>query len=262
MPIISVIMSVYNTSPDYLEKAINSVLNQTISDFEFIVYNDGSNLACTNDLYKLSKIDCRIKFINCEKNNGLAFALNQCIKIANGDYIARMDSDDICSKYRFERQLNFLKENNLDLVGCCMKYFDESGIRGEENYVEFITKKDFLYNSPISHPTAFGKREVFLKLYNEKKYCGRVEDYEFFMRVFFNRFNLGNLQEKLYFFRENNEAVARRKYKYRIHEFYIRLIWFSKLHLLIPKGIFYCFKPLLVGLIPKQIYFKIRKKRK
>jgi len=123
-PLISVVMSVYNGEA-FLEEAINSVLNQSLTNFEFIIINDGS----TDSSLKIIKsfTDSRIKIIN-QKNLGLSKALNKGIKEANGKFIARMDSDDISLPLRFEKQIDFLNKNpNCVLVGTNAHIIDLKG---------------------------------------------------------------------------------------------------------------------------------------
>jgi glycosyltransferase involved in cell wall biosynthesis len=122
---ISVVMSVYN-GEKYLREAIDSVLQQSYRDFEFIIVNDGStdNSAAIINSYR----DNRIKVVE-QKNSGLAAALNVGINISRGKYIARMDADDICLPPRFERQLEFLERNpDHVLVGANAEVIDQDGI--------------------------------------------------------------------------------------------------------------------------------------
>ena len=102
MALISVVMGVYNQSNfEQFDKAVNSVLNQTLSDLEFLIYNDGSNQRVTDYIRALAQRDERIRIIESEENKGLAHALNECIRYARGSYIARMDADDIAKPERF-----------------------------------------------------------------------------------------------------------------------------------------------------------------
>lgn len=117
MPKISVLMPVYNTQEDYLREAISSILNQTYSDFEFIIINDGS----TNNAKEviLSYQDERIKYYENSKNLGVIKTLNKGLVLADGEYIARMDSDDISNPKRLEISLNFMEENpDVGAAGC------------------------------------------------------------------------------------------------------------------------------------------------
>ena len=120
--------------------------------------------------------------------------------------------------------------------------------------------QDFLFNSPIVHPGVMAKKEVFLLVngYSYKKNRIRVEDYDMFMKMFAKGVRMYNIQEKLLNYRDDRENTKRRKkYKYRINEFIVRITGFKKLKLY-PIGIIYAFKPLIVGLIPVSIIRKIR----
>ena len=110
LPMISVIMGVYNQQDiDAFEKSVQSVLAQTYKNFEFIIYNDGSSIKEVNTyIYGLKNRDTRIHVIGSETNHGLGYALNRCIDIARGKYLARMDADDISYPTRFEEEINFI----------------------------------------------------------------------------------------------------------------------------------------------------------
>ena len=116
-PKVSVIMSVYN-SDKFLSESIESILNQTFRDFEFIIINDCSTDKSLDIIKKYSKNDNRIVLIENENNIGLTKSLNKGVKIAKGNYIARIDADDTALNNRFEVQYNFLEKNkNIFLVG-------------------------------------------------------------------------------------------------------------------------------------------------
>lgn len=108
-PMISVIMGVYNQQDlEVFEKAVNSVLQQTYRNFEFLIYNDGSSIKKVNTYMKeLENKDSRIRVIGSKANHGLGYALNQCIASARGKYLARMDADDISHPKRFEEEISF-----------------------------------------------------------------------------------------------------------------------------------------------------------
>src|SRR5688500_15226048 len=124
-PAISVVMSAYN-SDKYIAKAIESILNQTFKDFEFIIINDGSKDESLKIIKRYGKKDKRIVLIDNKKNLGLIKSLNKGLKIAKGKYIARMDSDDIAMPQRFKIQLDYLDKNrNIFLVGTSFEQIDK-----------------------------------------------------------------------------------------------------------------------------------------
>lgn len=262
---VSIIMGIYNIqTKKILEKAINSILNQTYRNIEFIIVDDGSN----NDTYKwakdITKNDYRVKLIKNEKNIGLTKTLNVALKHSTGKYIARMDGDDYCDLNRIKKQVDFLKKNTeFSLVASNMYLFDKNGIWGERINNEIVCKNDFLFTSPIPHPTILTYKWCYDKVdgYKEKWYTNRNEDYDIFMRMFANDIHMYIMNDKMYYYREDEICYSKRKYRYRFNEFVVRLKGFYLLNLY-PKGIIYVVKPLIVGLIPQKILKKLRSLRR
>ncbi len=261
---ISVIMGAYNIGKnDVLYKAINSILKQTFENFEFIICDDGSNDGTFNLLKEISKKDSRIIIISNEKNLGLAATLNRCLEKAKGIYIARMDADDISLPDRLEREYKVLKNNDdYSFVGCGAFYFNSSGVYGKRILKENPNNRDFLFNSPFMHPTILIKKEVLLEVggYRISNETTRMEDYDLFMRLYLHNHKGYNIQECLYLYREDYVSLKKRKYKYRIDEAIVRYKGFKSLNLL-PAGIIFVLKPLLVGLIPGRLLARIRMHR-
>ena len=262
MPEISILMSIYNTkNKDYLKKSLSSIFNQSFQDFELIIYDDGSTNDCFNWVKDICKNRNNVIFLHSDENKGLAHALNCCLKVSRGKYIARMDDDDFCSLDRLSKQLNFLKNNNFDLVTCNVNLFDDRGIYSRIIRKSSICKEDFLKNSPITHAAIVAKKYCFdiVNGYNEEKICCRVEDYDLFMRMFAKGVKMYNLEECLYNWRLDKDAYKRRQiFKYRINEFLIRVRGFRLLGLY-PKGLIYIFKPIILSIIPIRIFNKMRK---
>ena len=180
-PKISVIMPTFNADL-YLKKAIDSILNQTFEDFEFIIINDGS----TDDTKNIidSYNDKRIKVINNNSNIGLSDSLNIGKDLALGEYIARQDADDISELNRFFLQIRYLEKNNLDLVDSNIVFIDE-----KDNYLEDYAYRKYSPNETFSHlffyeivhESIMCKRSLFNKC--GIKYCNRpAEDYDLFIR--------------------------------------------------------------------------------
>ncbi len=263
---VSIIMGIYKMAKkDIIVKlAIDSILNQTYRDFEFIICDDGSNDGTYELVKNLTKKDKRVVLIKNDKNRGLAFSLNHCISIAKGKYIARMDADDISVLNRLEKEIRFL-ENHKEyaVVGCNMFYMNEKGIWGKRILAEKPNKKSFLFTSPFAHPTIVMRKEVLKKLngYRVEKITRRLEDYDLFMRLYAKGYKGYNIQEFLYQFREDTDAFKRRAYKYRWDEVKIRYRGFKELNLL-PKGFIYVIKPLIIGLIPQRYLSILRNLRK
>lgn len=260
---ISVIMSVYNTK-DYnmLKQAIDSILDQTYKNFEFIICDDGSDDSTYDYLVEFAKKDKRIIIIQNKDNLTLGPALNHCLAVARYPYIARMDADDISLPNRLEVQLEYL-ENHKDvaLVGSNVKLMnDNSEVVGSRKYPTFLEKKDFINNCAICHPTIMIRKNVLEKMrgYSKKKVHIRVEDYELFLRMITKDYKMVNLENELFLYRQNMRNCKQSKYKYCINEYKLREEYIPKLS---NKKVssYYFIKPLIVGLIPKVIYMKLKK---
>lgn len=178
---VSVIMSTYKTPDEFLEKAINSILNQTYKNIEFVIVCDGDKEEY-NDIKKIK--DNRIKVILNKMNRGLPYSLNLAIKNSTGDYIARMDSDDIAINDRIEKQVEFLEKNKK--VGVCgteaLLFGAKTGKKGV--YLKSIDeiKIQILYKATLIHPTIMARKEVFQEFqYNEKFIY--AQDFEMWSRV-------------------------------------------------------------------------------
>jgi glycosyltransferase EpsE len=262
MPEISVIMGIYNTHNETMVKlAINSILNQTYNNFELIICDDGSTDGTYDLVKKLTEHDGRVILIKNKVNQGLAKTLNNCLEIAKGKYIARMDADDISVLNRFEKQIEFLnKYFEYDLVGSNIVLFDQNGDWGFRSTSEFPGKRDFLFGSPFVHPSILIRKEVMDALggYRIDKETLRCEDYDLFMRFYAQGKKGYNIQEPLLKFREDKGAYKRRRYKFRYDEAKVRYKGFKMLELM-PIGYLYTIKPLIVGIIPQEILALLRR---
>jgi len=210
-PLISVVMPVYN-GEKYLNEAIDSILNQTFTDFEFIIINDGSTDQ-TEEII-LSYDDSRICYVKNEKNLQIVKTLNKGISLANGKYIARMDADDISMPERFERQVEFM-ENHSD-IGVCGTWMqtigDLNGVwKMPVTHEDIIVK--MLFHSCLMHPTVFIRMQV-LSLNNmlyDEAFSG-TEDYDLWLRLS-QVTKFSNIPKILLSYRINNMSDQRSAYK-------------------------------------------------
>lgn len=262
---ISVIMGVYNQNDEkVLREAVDSMLNQTFKDFEFIIYDDGSQPDAALILEKIEKIDPRIVLIGQEKNHGLAFSLNACIEQARGKYIARMDADDISDPNRLKVQFDFLEKNpQYSWCGCNARLLDENGIWGLREMPEVPVEKDYLKYSPYIHPTVMYRASLFeetegYKVSEETLLC---EDYEIFMRLRQMGKRGYNIQETLFTYREDSDSYRRRDFKRSINEAKVRFDNFKKLHILFPTGWLYVLRPIIGSLIPRELLYIIKRRK-
>ncbi len=212
--LISVIMPVYNAQL-YLTQAIDSILNQTISDFELIIINDGSTDGSKEIINKFLDQDSRIKLIN-QDNKGLISALNAGIDIAEGMYIARMDADDISLTNRFELQLNFLEKEKLDIVGSFIQFFTSNGLCNIEKYPIENSEIKFrlITSSPFAHPSIFVKSEILKENkyqvhdFFKNNYKGFSEDFYLWIRLSLKGYLMGNVPHVLLLYRISNSQYT------------------------------------------------------
>ncbi len=256
MPLISVIMGVYNSDPEMLKKSVNSVLQQTLGDFELIICDDNSESGKLDFLPK----DERIKLLSSGKNKGLARSLNLCIEAASGKYIARQDDDDWSAPDRFEKQAAFLSERkDIAFVGSDCALFDSGGeVHGERKMPAEVNKNDFLFNSPFIHGSVMFRREVFDRCrYRTIGKTKKYEDYDLFMRLYAAGFKAANINEPLYYFYYDTKLRSV-SFSMRVDEYKVRMNGFKKLGLL-PKGYFHALKPLVLGLMPDRLQMRLKK---
>jgi len=189
LPVISVLMPVYNAEK-FLKEAIESILRQTFTSFEFIIINDGSTDSSLEIIEEFAKRDSRIKYIN-RKNKGLIESLNEGIEISQGKYIARMDSDDVSFPKRLEVQYEFLEQNSeYVVVGSRVILIDEDG---DElcPMVNLFSNKDIdsahinnLTNGAvIVHPTAMIRRSSLVKIGGYRHDYKNAEDIDVWLRL-------------------------------------------------------------------------------
>ncbi len=208
---ISVLMPAYNAA-EHIEEAINSILSQTFTDFEFIIINDGST-DLTIDIIKRFD-DPRIKLVCNEGNKGLIYSLNYGLEIAQGKYVARMDADDISLDTRFEKQINFLEKNpDISILGTAFAFMGTSHEIHHPNYNEEIRIK-LLDDGSFAHPTVMMRREAIIS--NNIKYNAAykyIEDYQFWVEAAIKTVKMANLDEVLLEYRQHSQQVSHQRYK-------------------------------------------------
>lgn len=258
---ISVIMSVYNAEK-YLKEAVDSILNQTYKDFEFIIINDCSKDNSRAILREYAKKHKNIILLNNLDNLGLTRNLNLALTIAKGEYIARMDADDISDINRFKRQMDFFKEeSSYDIVGTFSEDIDGHGeiIRSRTSPVTHNKIMQMLPKlSPITHPTVMFKRSSLQKLgfYNVKYTTS--QDLELWLRAAGAGLKFYNIPEYLFKYRMDEDFVERKSFKFRWNDFRMRIDGYR--HINLPWYQYsFAFIPLFLGVIPKPIYLFLKK---
>ena len=209
--LVSVLMSTYKEPIEYIEQSITSILSQTYKNLEFIIIiDDPTNEKIISCVQRYAYIDSRIKVYINKTNLGLVASLNCGISYCNGEFIARMDADDISKPKRIELQLHFLNDNNLDLVGTAIHELREIQKTSYDIYYpesSRLCEIQLKSGSSSPHPTWLAKREVFLKLngYRNISFC---EDYDFLIRAVEAGFSLGNIQNILLYYRIRENSIS------------------------------------------------------
>ena len=189
MPLVSVLMSNYKTPVSYLKKSIESILTQSTTDLEFVIVNDGSKDDSRQVIYEYAQIDSRIVVVENEQNIGLPRSLNKGIEYCNGEYIARMDTDDICYPDRLEKQVAYMDAHPKCIVsGAWADVFCEDENNIVKTWAPKMCSQDeykirLMFSSAplIIHPTAIFRREMLNKYnlrYPEEQKYRYAEDYK------------------------------------------------------------------------------------
>lgn len=208
-PEISVIMPVYNAA-DFLTESIESILNQTFTNFELIILNDKSTDNSLEVISKYQRSDSRIIIIDKDINVGPANLRNEGLKIAKGEFVALMDADDIALPQRFAKQINVLKNNPE--IGLCGTWFTFFG--SEKKLIKHSEKPDaikisFLHSCAIGNPTVMLRKEVLNGLQFDNDYVP-VEDYDLWSRLL-SKTSFYNIPESLLNYRQHNQNISKTK---------------------------------------------------
>ena len=260
---VSVIMAAYNSEKTIAE-SIDSILNQTFSDWEFIICDDGSTDATFQIIQKYAaEYPDKIIVIRNERNSKLPYSLNHCLKYAKGEYIARMDADDRSYPDRLEKQYTYLVSHpEIDVVGAGMTCFDEDRITGERLPPKMPSPDIIGLGVPFFHATIMMKREVYVQLggYSLKDYVIRCEDVDLWMRFFAKGFKGANLQEALYYVREDMATSRRRDFKNATNA--SKTLYYGFRENGYPRRQYmYVVKPILSVMIPQKIKYAINQRR-
>lgn len=207
VPKVTVLMPVYN-GEQYLEEAIDSILSQTYTDYELLIINDGSKDHSEKIIQSYN--DQRIRRINNSQNLGLIATLNKGLDLARGEYIARMDQDDISLPDRIEKQVNFMESNqHIGICGTWVEIFGESNSGFLRHPVSAASIKAHLFfDSFLAHPTVMMRRKTLdsHKLrYDHNDLC--AEDYGLWVRCSF-LFPLANIPEVLLKYRISPNSIG------------------------------------------------------
>ncbi len=259
---VSVLMGVYNCAKT-LPQAVAAIQNQTYSNWELILCDDGSTDNTYEIAQRLAASDARLILLRNVQNLGLNQTLNNCLAVATGEYIARMDGDDDCLPDRFEKQIDVLeKYSEFQITSTPMILFDENGEWGQTSLPEFPTPANIVEGTAICHAPVMLRKDCIDEVggYTVDKRMLRVEDVNLWIKLYAAGYRCYNIQQPLYRMRNDQDALNRRKYIYRVNSTYVRLQGCKLLHLG-PKSYLKAFIPMINGLIPAHVRQAIRKKQ-
>lgn len=260
---VSVIMGVYNCEKT-IGESIDSIVGQTYSEWELIICDDGSLDNTYNIIKKYEeRYPSKIVVLKNGKNSKLPYTLNHCLKYAKGDYIARMDGDDKSYPERFEKQVAYLNSHpEIMVVGTGMTCFTEDGVTGYRAPIEKPSRNILGKGVPFFHATVMMRKEVYEELggYSLQPYVLRCEDVDLWIRFFAHGYRGANIQEALYYVREDMEAARRRNLKNGLNASKTLYKGFSKNNYPIHQYV-YILKPIISTLIPYKLKYIINQIR-
>lgn len=260
---ISVLMGIYNCA-DTLVQAVKSIQAQTYTNWELILCDDGSSDSTYAVAQSLAAEDHRILLLRNENNLGLNQTLNNCLAAASGDYIARMDGDDECLPERFETQLTFLETHpEFQIVSSAMTLFDEGGDWGQVSSPQYPQPEDTVNRTAFCHAAVMMKKSCMDAVggYTVDRRMLRVEDVNLWIKLYAAGYRGYNIPQPLYRMRNDQNALKRRKYIYRINSTRVRLQGCKMLHLGLKCRI-NAFRPMIHGLVPARLRQLIRKQQR
>ena len=259
-PKVSVLMGVYNCGCTVMD-AIRSIQAQTYSNWELIMCDDGSTDDTLEVIEKEALLDSRLVILKNYKNQGLNITLNKCLNMASGEYVARMDGDDLCRADRFEKQVSYLENHpEIHIVSSWMSLFDENGEWGIQKTPEYPTKEQVVTRTPIHHAPVMIRIECLreVKGYTEDIHKLRVEDVDLWIKLYTKGYRCYNIQVPLYAMRNDKNALNRRKFRYRINSTRTRLEGCKVMNLGMGCYI-HSFRPIINGLIPARIRNRLKR---
>ncbi|MDJ0900169.1 MAG: glycosyltransferase [Xenococcus sp. MO_188.B8] len=257
---LTVLMSIYN-GETYLATAIESILSQTFTNFDFLIVDDASTDKSSIILKKFARQDSRIKIITNKQNQGLAYSLARGVEAATTPWIARMDADDIAIRDRLAKQMKYLEENpDIDILGSYALNINDSGEILGERKVPSDHKNicRLIWTNPLIHPTVIFRRSAILKI--GSYYCKtrqRIpEDYQLWFRACAAGLQFTNLPEPLIYYRFSERNFVRNNLEFLLAHVLIgwQGCWLVKASPLAYLGIT---KPLVLGILPPGLRYLV-----
>ena len=225
MTLITVLMSVYNDEL-YLEAAIESILNQTYQDFEFLIFDDASSDMSLEILQRYAEKDPRIKLVVNQVNRGLGFNLAQGVRLAQSPWIARMDADDVAFSNRLELQVKYVQANpDVAIVGGCAIDIDKDGKFVSERRVPSQNQQiqKLIWTNPFIHGTVLFHKDSITKVGSYSTSLAKRQDYDLWFRCAQAGFKFANLPQPLIKYRFTGNTLQRNNWKVAL--VHLRIGW-------------------------------------
>jgi glycosyltransferase involved in cell wall biosynthesis len=223
---VSVIMPCFNVERT-LPEALESLMGQTLADFEVIAVDDGSVDATASILKRWAALDDRIR-PQIQPHGGIVTALNYGWQACRSSLIARMDADDLAHPERLERQVASLKQQpEISIIGCCVKSYPEEEVRqGFQIYLDWQNslltdediRREIFVESPLAHPSVVIRREWLSRVGGYQDH-GWPEDYDLWMRLYLSGARFAKLPEVLLYWQEHPERLTRQDSRYSLENF-------------------------------------------
>lgn len=266
-PKISVLLPIYNEKSIFLLASIESILRQTLDDFELLLLDDGStDTSCLDIIHTYEEKDARVRVLRNQSNIGLTKTLNRGLKKARAEFIARQDSDDISTPDRFQKQFGFLKSHpKIVLCGSWADIIDESGKtighqRGDTNPKKI--KKNLLSRNTFVHSSFFFRKSAILSVGGYSEEMRKAQDYDLLLKLA-ARFSIANIPEHLCQYRMNAQSITFKNNKDQ--EYYALLIRKKALQkygypkigyikLIRPLFFYYCIPPSLKKILMRLLW--------
>lgn len=235
-PDISIVMSIYNESKFEIELAINSILSQSFSNYEFIIVNDNCRRSLNKEILdSYASLDSRIEVIHNIHNAGLAESLNTAIRRSKGKYIARMDADDISMPERLQKQYDVICQKQYDVV--CTRFSrigeDDREKTSESKDSSFFSSYQLEHDLPITshihHPTVMMTREIVERVGLYRGFR-RSQDFDLWLRILYAKGKFYMIDEVLLLYRIRSSSISsvqKVKQKYTLE--YIRKLYIERL---------------------------------
>lgn len=247
---ITVLMSVYNTPREQLKQSIESILNQTYTNFEFLIICDGIKKEDIDFIKSYQDERIRIEINN--NNIGLVKSLNKGINLAKGEYLVRMDTDDFSYPERIETQIKFAETHpEYAIISSRADFFDDKGVYGTSKIYGEISKDNLFKGNPCIHPTMLINKKTIQKIGGYPNFL-RCEDYAMVMQMMAEGERIYVLDDVLLKYRMDQQGYKKKKFKDRFIEIKMKIIYFKKLNANLYQYMF-AFKPFVAGLIPSKI---------